>query len=66
MELVPADEWNDLIDVDCSEAWDILLEDQNVVEQLRDHLEICLDYSIPDYDDPLHWRKFSEQARKID
>ena len=48
MELVTADEWNDLVDVDCSEAWDIFLEDPLMVEKLRDHLEICLDYSIPE------------------
>ena len=54
MKLVPADEWNDLVDVDYSEAWDILFEDPNMVERIRDHLEICLDYSISDYDDPLN------------
>jgi hypothetical protein len=51
---VPQNEWNDLTDTQGSEAWDVLLEDPMTLALMREHLEICLDYSISPCDDILY------------
>tara|TARA_R100000781_G_scaffold87647_1_gene53963 strand:- start:860 stop:1120 length:261 start_codon:yes stop_codon:yes gene_type:complete len=51
---VSDNEWNDLLDVEGSEAWDVLLSDPMTLTLMRQHLEICLDYSISPCDDILY------------
>lgn len=50
---VPDSEWSELLDE--TDIWDAFMDSPYALEAMKTHLEICLDYSIPDFDNELAW-----------
>ena len=48
---VPDSEWSELLDE--TDIWDAFINSPYALEAMKIHLENCLDYSIPDFDNEL-------------